>query len=506
MIYDNPFHILGVFADDSHQTISSRISRCRAYFSANRKIIFEPDLYFPLKNPLALSFRNSNSLDLATQKLNQSKEKLIYGLFWFIRDVDERINEVLFRDINEFIDKFENFDTSIDTQSNFIKIYNLSTAKIIAGIRNQNKELVLDGFLLKTKLFNKIEWNTHANYLMRLSDGVASNSLEKILIAFIEGFKNLKSECEKHSIKITDEEWRKSIVNSSNRFSSLVDELSSSNNLYLRETIEKLDDSFKLSFSELRLIVQDFCEFIGTKENGFGELSTDGLIISVWKKIHSSCISSWNRLGEFNATREDFSDLLLILSRGVVMLKDVDLLNTYKDSKENIESIAKRYELKFRYNSLANKAYDILKDVNERSDSKEFAITAERSLQIVHSSFNEVLAIHKTLEMTIGNNEKVDGLLDINNEESLYYFNGFVVQVFLGFVMSFTEAIEASKLSDDQRQKFREIFKNLDKIGKHSEYKDLTKKLSNKSIESEWKWYHWLILFFVLRLIWRMCS
>ena len=87
IIINNPFPILGAFSNASAKDIIANVSKAKAYLKVGKSITFESDLL----TLLPTIERTNESIERAQAKINQANDRLLYGLFWFIKDspVDE---------------------------------------------------------------------------------------------------------------------------------------------------------------------------------------------------------------------------------------------------------------------------------------------------------------------------------------------------------------------------------------------------------------------------------
>jgi len=82
IISDNPFRILGVYANARPADIVSNCDDMAAYISIGKSVSFDLDLNNLLPNVV----RSEESVGNAKKQINLPKDKLKYALFWFIED------------------------------------------------------------------------------------------------------------------------------------------------------------------------------------------------------------------------------------------------------------------------------------------------------------------------------------------------------------------------------------------------------------------------------------
>lgn len=156
IIIENPFRILGVFADASKKEIIKNHTRLSKYASINQTMPLITDFNF-----LPVVQKDEEYLLSATNKLGQSKDKVIYALFWFVNfnNFDEIALKYLQNgDVEDAIEIWKkvigNNNITLRSYSAFL---NLSTLYIEYGIYNDSKDLICEGIQLKSK-FIKSEY------------------------------------------------------------------------------------------------------------------------------------------------------------------------------------------------------------------------------------------------------------------------------------------------------------------------------------------------------------
>jgi len=79
IIFSNPFRIIGLFANSTERELQKNQAKIRAYSKIGKKTTFDTD--FPFMPTIA---RDEDILNLSLSKLQQSQDKVHYGLFWFL--------------------------------------------------------------------------------------------------------------------------------------------------------------------------------------------------------------------------------------------------------------------------------------------------------------------------------------------------------------------------------------------------------------------------------------
>lgn len=80
-IADNPFRVLGVYADSSQREINSNATKIKRYLEIGRQVNFDIDL----NNSLPPVKRTNEAVDRALSQINQPKDRLQYAMFWLLK-------------------------------------------------------------------------------------------------------------------------------------------------------------------------------------------------------------------------------------------------------------------------------------------------------------------------------------------------------------------------------------------------------------------------------------
>jgi len=147
IIEKNPFRILGLFANSSEKELQKNKSKIKAYSKVGKTIIFDTDFPFlPVVN------RTDNMLNYAYSKLQQNRDKVHYGLFWFL--LLTPADEIAIRYLRTGnIEKAKEIwaklisDGNV-TSENYSAFNNLGTLLLVSS----NKEELHKGLLLKIQL------------------------------------------------------------------------------------------------------------------------------------------------------------------------------------------------------------------------------------------------------------------------------------------------------------------------------------------------------------------
>ena len=99
IILDNPFRVLGVYANSSYREIVASVSKAAKFMEVGRKVDYPLDLRNVKNLYVASNLKHSlENLDNALAQLSNSEERLKYAQFWFLRmtPLDDEAFEHLF--------------------------------------------------------------------------------------------------------------------------------------------------------------------------------------------------------------------------------------------------------------------------------------------------------------------------------------------------------------------------------------------------------------------------
>ena len=221
----NPFRIIGLLADCSEKDIQKQKSRINALLSVGKDISSEYDF-----NALGHLKRSEDDINTAFSKIEQSENKLNYGLFWFVNG--NHLDEVAFNYLKgNNIEKAKEIwqkstQTSEISEKNYSIYNNLGTLNLYAAFSSNSIiiEFLSDAIKLKTLLIeselfshlaHKIAGPTlHVNR-KELKKHFAENLLNELtpyfktgysLSTFFEGIKDCDQEVISYlSSKLTDQ-------------------------------------------------------------------------------------------------------------------------------------------------------------------------------------------------------------------------------------------------------------------------------------------------------------
>ena len=154
IIKQNPFRILGLTANATEKELKKQIGIIKRYAEVGRTKSFDYDFEF-----IGNFTRNINEIQQASNSIEQAQKKLIYSLFWFVKN--NQFDEIAFNNLKENdIDKaIEIWNKTLKeeiTIKNYSSYQNLSTLYLaLSTIDNQIELQKLQaGISLKGKLIN----------------------------------------------------------------------------------------------------------------------------------------------------------------------------------------------------------------------------------------------------------------------------------------------------------------------------------------------------------------
>lgn len=162
-ITNNPFRILGLYADATERDMQRNRAKICAYLDAEKEVQFEQDFSFlkPVK-------RATETIESAISALESDSDKLIHALFWFVRG--SHIDETAFENLKAGFDlkAVEIWEKVITNEDQWLQHYtavnNLSTLKLAISLQsdNLNQEGLSQAINLKLKLIGS---NTFSKFV-----------------------------------------------------------------------------------------------------------------------------------------------------------------------------------------------------------------------------------------------------------------------------------------------------------------------------------------------------
>jgi len=189
-IQNNPFRVIGVFADSSQRDIERQRARIKAFLNVGKEIKFDTDLDF-----IPLPQRDEITINNAFSNIQLNQNRLNHSLFWFVNAgiFDETaFNYLKEGDSEKALEIWRKPAMSEITERNFSAYNNLSTLKIALSTINGNidKDRLTKGISYKLKL---IESPLFEKFVQTVADEtVKANSAEQaqLFINELIGFLN----------------------------------------------------------------------------------------------------------------------------------------------------------------------------------------------------------------------------------------------------------------------------------------------------------------------------
>lgn len=159
LIHQNPFRLLGLPITATDREFAKSISDLSIFMEMGKTKEFDCDLFFPVKPR-----RTLESIDNASQKIEQPRNKLFYALFWFWENPANTVDEMAFEELkNGNIDKAIQFwEKAIH---NGVTTKNISNHKNLAvlylGMSSENGKLDKTMFLKSISLSGKFMGDGH---------------------------------------------------------------------------------------------------------------------------------------------------------------------------------------------------------------------------------------------------------------------------------------------------------------------------------------------------------
>lgn len=111
ILENNPFRVLGVYANSSQKEIQSNVTRIKRYLEIDEQVTFEND-FCDILGPI---IRTKETVEKALSLLNDPREKLKYANFWFSKGSElcsKLISELRDGDLEEVCNKFHHSEIS----------------------------------------------------------------------------------------------------------------------------------------------------------------------------------------------------------------------------------------------------------------------------------------------------------------------------------------------------------------------------------------------------------
>lgn len=159
LVHQNPFRILGLPITATNREFAKRISDLSIFLQMGKTRNYDCDHFFPVQ-----SQRTSESINDASQRIEQPQNKLFYALFWFWDNPANTIDQMAFEElkngnINKAINFWEKATSNNITNNNCSNYKNL--AVLYMGISFENGSLDKHRFLKSIHLSGQFMANGH---------------------------------------------------------------------------------------------------------------------------------------------------------------------------------------------------------------------------------------------------------------------------------------------------------------------------------------------------------
>jgi len=186
-VINNPYRTLGLFGNSREKELQRQLSKLKAYTSTGKEVCFDYD--FPFFGNIV---RNPERVQEAASKIEQSKNKVHFALFWFLNSghLDEAaLNNLKEGHIEKATEIWEKtIKDDVVTAKNFSSISNLSTLQL--GIVTFNGSfdpgkftysIELKGKLLLSDVFNSFVSTVIGESITINNDAVLKEFADEIL-------------------------------------------------------------------------------------------------------------------------------------------------------------------------------------------------------------------------------------------------------------------------------------------------------------------------------------
>lgn len=189
IIVENPYRTLGVFGGASTREIEKQKNAIKRYAEIGKQKIFPTDFSF-----LGNVHRNTESIVEAANRIEQSKNKVVYALFWFLNlnHIDDTaINYLTKGEIEKAISIWRKLLTDYaPIEKNYSAFLNLSTLLIQIGFKNNNIDYLLEGIEIKGKAISSSYFGGFVKNIagdnIILSNEVIANEFSKEVLDALE--------------------------------------------------------------------------------------------------------------------------------------------------------------------------------------------------------------------------------------------------------------------------------------------------------------------------------
>lgn len=211
MILDNPFHVLGLLADCGPGEKTRREARTKAHLRVGKPLVFMDDLYFQGCR------RNQTTIERALSQLNNARDRVGYGLFWFTEGgvLDgHALPKLRQGDLQGAFAAWQRIEDRLPTRSYASCLNNLGTLYLLMALSGpasgqrwpraskQRVAYLERGLQAKARLVGMLGEAELADFCRTFSDDLVVRDSKAIVTAFGRSFFETIAEAEKYGIDV----------------------------------------------------------------------------------------------------------------------------------------------------------------------------------------------------------------------------------------------------------------------------------------------------------------
>lgn len=185
-IKENPYRTLGLFGNITEKELQKQIAIIKRYTEVGKSKSFDFDFPF-----LGEFKREQETVKDAASKIEQAKNKVLYALFWFIKNdpIDEvALNHLKDGNLDKAIEIWEKtLKDSVITAKNFSAASNLATLQLAVTTNNGSFDadqfysaMVLKGKLLTSDAFNNFITTVTGNDILINRETIIKDFVDEI--------------------------------------------------------------------------------------------------------------------------------------------------------------------------------------------------------------------------------------------------------------------------------------------------------------------------------------
>ena len=185
-IKENPYRTLGLLGNTTEKELQKQIAIIKRYAEVGKSKSFDFD--FPFLGSIK---REQRSVKEAASRVEQAKNKVLYALFWFIKNdhIDEiALNHLKEGNLEKATEIWEkSLKDSVVTNKNFSAVSNLSTLKLAVTTNNGSfdaetfySSMDMKGKLLASDAFNNLVSAVVGQNIMVSREAIIKNFVDEI--------------------------------------------------------------------------------------------------------------------------------------------------------------------------------------------------------------------------------------------------------------------------------------------------------------------------------------